>query len=194
MKDEQVSEVISCLQLLFLILPFQNLVEANDQLAIDIEGHGNIEEEQVEEIGKLQNHIKILLRKKSLLCAKINALEHTIERDNLLLEESSKTTEDLETLKDEISRLNLQNQALLNEQKMTNDKNEEDMKKLEMELKDESERVRQLNIQNKMVMAENQWLKISLKQSQDEYLEDMEKMMKDLEKEKIRNMASWKLW
>ena len=54
--------------------------------------------------------------------------------------------------------------------------------------------MRQLNIQNKMVMAENQWLKITLKHNQDEYLEDMEKMMKDLEKEKIRNMTSWKLW
>ena len=163
-------------------------------MAIDIEGHGNIEEEQVEEIGKLQNQIKILLKKKSLLCAKINALEHTIERDNSLLEESLKTTEDLETLKEEISQLNLQNQALLNEQKLTNDKNEEDMKKLEMELKNESERVRQLNIQNKMMMAENQWLKISLKQSQDEYLEDMERKMKDLENEKMKNMTSWKLW
>ena len=65
---------------------------------------------------------------------------------------------------------------------------------MEIELKNESERVRQLNIQNKMVMAENQWLKISLKQSQDEYLEDMEKMMKDLENEKMKNMTSWKLW
>ena len=90
--------------------------------------------------------------------------------------------------------MNLQNQALLNEQKLTNDKNEEGIKKLEMELKNESERVRQLNIQNKMVMAENQWLKITLKHNQDEYLEDMEKMMKDLEKEKIRNMTTWKLW
>ena len=180
--------------MLFLIFQFQNLVEATDHLAIDIEGQGNIEDEQVEEIGKLQNQIKILLKKKSLLCAKVNVLEHTIERDNLLLEESSKTTEDLEKLKEEISRLNLQYQALLNEQKLTNDKNEEEMKKLEMDLRDESERVRQLNIQNKMMMAENQWLKISLKQSQDEYLEDMEKMMKDLEKEKMKNMTSWKLW
>ena len=137
---------------------------------------------------------KILLIKKSVLRAKVNALEHTIERDIFLLEGSSKTTQYLETLKDEISRLNLQNKALLNEQKLANDKNEEDMKKMEMELKNDSERVRQLNIQNKMVMAENQWLKITLKHNQDEYLEDMEKMMKDLEKEKIRNMTTWKLW
>ena len=78
LKDEQVSEVISCWQLIFSIFPFQNLIEANDKLAIDIEGQGRVEEERVEEIGKLQNQIKILLKKKSVLRAKVNALEHTI--------------------------------------------------------------------------------------------------------------------
>ena len=129
-----------------------------------------------------------------MLCANINPLERTIGKDNLIIGEACKTSQDLERLKDEISRLNLQNNALLNELKLANDKNEEEMKNMEMELRDESERVRQLNIQNKMMMAENQWLKISLKQSQDEYLEDMEKLMKDLEKEKMKNMTSWKLW
>ena len=87
-------------------------------------------------------------------------------------------------MKEEIGQLNFEKQVLLNEQKLANDKHEEDMKKLEMESKNESERVKQLNIQNKMMMAENQWLKNSMKQSHDEYSNDMEKMMKDLEEEK----------
>ena len=178
--------------MLCLIFPFQNLNEAIT-IAIDIEGYDKLEEEQVEEIGKLQNQIKNLLKRKSGLCAKINSLECT-RKDNVMIEEAYKTSQDLERLKDEISRLNFQNQALLNELKLINNKDEEDMKKMEMELKNESERVRQLNIQNKMMMAENQWLKSSLKQSQDEYLEDMEKMMKDLENKKMKNMTSWKLW
>ena len=59
--------------------------------------------------------------------------------------------------------------------KLEKAKHEEDFKKLEMEYKTEIERVRQLNIQIKMMMAENTWLKVSLKQSHDEYLKDMEK-------------------
>ena len=67
-KDEQVSEVISCWQLIFSIFPFQNLIEANDKLAIDIEGQGKVEEEHIEEIRKLQNQINKL----GLICAKLS--------------------------------------------------------------------------------------------------------------------------
>ena len=41
-----------------------------------------------------------------------------------------------------MSWLSLEKQLLLNEQKLANDKNEDDMKKVLVELKDESERVR----------------------------------------------------
>merc|ERR1712179_237725 len=112
--------------------------------------------------------------------------------DDVLREEACKTKQDLEKLKEEIDQLNFEKQVLLNEQKLTNDKHEEDMKKLEMEFNNESERVKQLNIQNKMIMAENQWLKNSLKQSHDEYSKDMEKIMKDLEEEKMKH--TWNLW
>merc|ERR1719233_2770268 len=149
----------------------QNIMEANDDCwAVEIEGHGKTEEEQEEEIEQLQNRIKhlkeLFLVEKSVLCAKINSLEHTVEKDNVMRQEGLKTTQDLEKLKNEIGQLKFAKQVFLNEQKLTNDRHEEDLKKLEMELKNESERVRQLNIQNKMVIAENQWLKNSLKQSQ----------------------------
>ena len=58
-----------------------------------------------------------------MLCAKINPLERTREKDNVMIEERCKTSQDLESLKDEISLLNFQNQALLNELKLANEKN-----------------------------------------------------------------------
>merc|ERR1711936_332585 len=175
----------------------QDHIKANgDSWTVENERHGKTEEELVDEIGNLQNlieHLKeIFIGEKSELCAKINSLENTIEKDDVLREEACKTKQDLEKLKEEIGQLNFEKQVLLDEQKLTNDKHEEDMKKLEMEFNNESERVKQLNIQNKMIMAENQWLKTSLKQSHDEYSKDMEKIMKDLEEEKMKH--TWKLW
>merc|ERR1712179_511903 len=63
----------------------------------------------------------------------------------------------------EKDQLNLEAELLRNTQKFLNDKTE----KVKKELKDESERVKQLNILNKMVTAENEWLKTNLKNSQD---------------------------
>merc|ERR1712179_205725 len=127
----------------------QSLIEAIDDCwAAEIK-----EQEQAEENEEHQNKIKHL--KESFL--------------NVLKEEACKNNQDLVKLKEEICRLNFEKEVLLNEQKSTNDKHEEDMKNLEMEFKNESEKVRQLDIQNKMMMAENQWLKNSLKQSHDEY-------------------------
>merc|ERR1712179_441776 len=94
--------------------------------------------------------------------------------------------------KKEKDQLNLEAELLRNTQKFLNDKTE----KVKKELKDESERVKQLNILNKMVTAENEWLKTNLKNSQDDYEKELENMKKELldEKEKMRNQATWKFW
>ena len=92
----------------------------------------------------------------------------------------------------EKSQLNLEVELLRNNHKMLDDKTE----KVKKELKDESERVKQLNILNKMVTAENQWLKTNLKDSHDDYEKQLEDMKKELmdEKEKMKNQANWKFW
>merc|ERR1711909_209516 len=93
--------------------------------------------------------------------------------------------------KKEKDQLNLEAELLRSTQKFLNDKTE----KVKKELKDESERVKQLNILNKMVTAENEWLKTNLKNSQDDYEKELENMKKELldEKEKMRNQEqNWK--
>ena len=92
----------------------------------------------------------------------------------------------------EMSLLSLENELLLNNQKFLNDKNEKDLEKVLKELKDENERVKQLNILNKMVTAENQWLKNNFV----DYEKDFENMKKELieEKEKVKNSMAWKFW
>jgi len=94
--------------------------------------------------------------------------------------------------KKEMSLLSLENELLLNNQKFTNDQHEKDLEKLQKELDDEKERVKQLNILNKMVSAENQWLKSNF----EDYEKDFENMKKELkdEKEKVKNSISWKFW
>ena len=130
-----------------------------------------------------------------MLCAKINSLENALEKEKELREDlKDEYLEEEQKWRKEMSQLSLEKQLLLNEQKLANDKNEDDMKKVLVELKDESERVRQLHIQNKMIMAENQWLKSNLKSSYEGYQEHLEKMTKELEKEKRRNQTPWKLW
>jgi len=96
----------------------------------------------------------------------------------------------------EMSQLSLDNQILQNNQKMLNDENEKEMEKVKKELKDESERVRQLNIHTKMVIAENEWLKNNLNVTEEVKEEDMKMRKNDLlsEKEKTKNMTSWKFW
>ena len=76
----------------------------------------------------------------------------------------------------EMSLLCLENELLLNDQKFINYKNEKD---LEM-------------ILNKMVTAENQWLKTNFV----DYEKDFENMKKELieEKEKVKNSMAWKFW
>ena len=95
--------------------------------------------------------------------------------------------------KKEQDQLNLETVLLLrNTQKFLNDITE----KVKKELKDESEKVKQLNILNKMVTAENEWLKTNLKDSHDDYEKELENMKKELmdEKEKMKNQAIWKFW
>ena len=109
-----------------------------------------------------------------MLCAKINSLENALEKEKELREDlKDEYLEEKQKWRKEMSWLSLEKQLLLNEQKLANDKNEDDMKKVLVELKDESERVRQLNIQNKMMMAENQWLKSNLKSSHEGYQEHL---------------------
>ena len=139
-----------------------------------------------------------------MLCAKINSLENALEKEKKLRKDLKEEysifvphqayLEEEQKWRKEMSQLSLEKQLLLNEQKLTNDKNEEEMKKVLVELKNESERVRQLNIQNKMMMAENQWLKSNLKSSYEGYQEHLEKMTKELEKEKMKIQTHWKLW
>ena len=94
-----------------------------------------------------------------------------------------------EIMRREMSQLSLENQLLENNLKMTNETNEEDLERVMKELDVEKERVKQLNIENKMIAAENQWLKDSLKVSYDDYEEELEKMKKEL-----KNVTSWKFW
>merc|ERR1712179_548528 len=110
-----------------------------------------------------------------------------IDHDNLINVE-----EEVAKLKKEKDQLNLEAELLRNTQKFLNDKTE----KVKKELKDESERVKQLNILNKMVTAENEWLKTNLKDSHDDYEKELENMKKELmdENEKLRNQAIWKFW
>ena len=53
-----------------------------------------------------------------------------------------------------------------------------------------------MNTLNKIITAENEWLKTNLKDSQDDYEKELENMKKELldEKEKMRNQATWKFW
>merc|ERR1712002_680296 len=97
-----------------------------------------------------------------------------------------------QTWRKEKSQLNLEAELLRNTQKFLNDKTE----KVKKELKDESERVKQLNILNKMVTAENEWLKTNLKDSRYDYEKELEGMKKELmeEREKMKNQATWKFW
>jgi len=96
----------------------------------------------------------------------------------------------------EMSQLSLDNQILQNNQKMLNDKNEKEMEKVKKELKDESERVRQLNIHTKMVTAENEWLKNNLNVTEEVNDEDLQMRKNDVvsDKEKTKNLTSWKFW
>merc|ERR1711936_348632 len=100
-----------------------------------------------------------------------------------------------QTWRREMSQLSLDNQLLQNNLKMLNEKNEKEMEKLKKELKDESERVKQLNIHTKMVTAENEWLKKNLNTTEENHEEDR-KTKNDLlsDKEKTKNLTSWKFW
>jgi len=100
-----------------------------------------------------------------------------------------------QTWRREMSQLSLDNQLLQNNLKMLNEKNEKEMEKVKKELKDESERVKQLNIHTKMVTAENEWLKKNLNTTEENHEEDR-KTKNDLlsDKEKTKNLTSWKFW
>merc|ERR1712179_760455 len=134
-----------------------------------------------------------------------------IDHDNLINveEEVAKLKKENEKLKSEIIELADENAALQNDQfeqleQEQNWKKEKDQLNLEAELlrntqkflNDKTEKVKQLNILNKMVTAENEWLKTNLKNSQDDYEKELENMKKELldEKEKMRNQATWKFW
>merc|ERR1712179_52449 len=101
-----------------------------------------------------------------------------------------------QTWRREMSQLSLDNQLLQNNLKMLNEKNEKEMEKLKKELKDESERVKQLNIHTKMVTAENEWLKKNLNTTEENHEEDRKIRKNDLlsDKEKTKNQTSWKFW
>jgi len=86
--------------------------------------------------------------------------------------------------KKEKRQLHLENQLLLNNHRFMSDKNE----KVKKALGDEVERVKQLNILNKMVTAENEWFKTSL----NDYEKDFENMKKELEMTK--SQITFKFW
>merc|ERR1711936_1046282 len=85
-----------------------------------------------------------------------------------------------QTWRREMSQLSLDNQLLQNNLKMLNEKNEKEMEKVKKELKDESERVKQLNIHTKMVTAENEWLKKNLNTTEENHEEDRKIRKNDL--------------
>ena len=72
-----------------------------------------------------------------MLCAKINSLENALEKEKELREDLKDEYLKAEhKWRKEMSQLSLEKQLLLNEQKLANDKNEDDMKKVLVELKD----------------------------------------------------------
>merc|ERR1712055_720220 len=100
-----------------------------------------------------------------------------------------------QTWRREMSQLSLDNQLLQNNLKMLNEKNEKEVEKVKKELKDESERVKQLNIHTKMVTAENEWLKKNLNTTEENHEEDRKTKNDPLsDKEKTKNLTSWKFW
>jgi len=97
-----------------------------------------------------------------------------------------------QNLSKEISQLSLINQLLLDKQKMMFEKNEEDLEMVKKELKDESDKVKELNIMNKTITAENECLQTNLKLA----YEDFETVKNEVldEKERMMNPIVRRFW
>jgi len=124
--------------------------------------------------------------------AKLNVENEKLKFDNIELAAENtewKNIQDKQLEKElnwkkENRQLHFENQLLLNNHRFMSDKNE----KIKKAFGDEVERVKQLNILNKMVTAENEWFKTSLNDCEKEF----EHTKKELEMTK--NQSPFKFW